>query len=1041
VPEPDFHHMFVQHWNGGTGMPADRRRVLGRWTRKDFVDALAKLKCSVSDGTVDRWLLGTNQTNRRDTVTAILAVFFPTPLDSGPEHPDRQRMMDAWERTQRSGGSGPPKPSLTPNTAGAPPAAQIGTEDTPTSRVNTADLTQAADMMRAPALYARPPYLGSHDFVGRADQLAELSEWAQPGDRRPVLIFEAIGGTGKSILAWKWLSQDAPGARNDWAGRFWYSFYERGAQTRDFLLRALSYMAGQNVPHWEQMTVSELTDLLLEKLHQRPWLLVLDGIERLLVDYNRFDAEYRPDEIAGTEDRLSERQPLAMVRDEDADLFRQLLSAGPSKILITSRLLPRCMVNAAHRPLPGLVHQRLPGLRPEDAEALMRICGVFGESQAIQDYLKDNCDCHPLVIGVLAGLVNRFLPDRGNFDRWRIAGEGGLAVDMSRLDLIGRRNHILTHAIAALPEERRNFLGQLAMILNEFDYKVLMALGRTDQHNSDSELAAAVTDLEEHGFLLFDRQSGLYDVHPVVRSVVIGNLHPRAKEKAGERVIDYFSSAAVAPLAEAQTLDDLLPAIHLVQTNLTMNRLEHAWWAFYPALFDALWLNVERHDRSLALLRPFFADGWRGLHPGLPKKILSEIFNCADVSLASIGFLNEALGCGMAHLVLQKELGQSIGCAIHNIGASLCDLGRIGLAQAVIESAVRLAEVECSDVDLFTSHLRLMHIAGLRGDREAADRHWSILDPLGRDWEISRYRHGRAEYLRLLCSYHFGALDLDAVKAAEDIAARYRTSRRVLRDLTRLRGEWHLEQKEYSLAIAALEKAVAMARQSGMRDAQAEAALALARQMAGTLLDGLSVAEHLAAETECAELELALLWEALGQTERALHHAVKECAKASVDGESWIIRHRFDAANRIIERAGRPAYKSVRQDPLRSWPFPLPAYATPGALLKDIQQRTDRLREENADRIQRYAAMSIEDRRVAGKGNQIHKLKAKDSTGRWAYYFVLVANDVEGEFMKVISGVATIDLEEYGRVIASCYGEEPTQEIKDFLYEKYLLRV
>jgi hypothetical protein len=30
-----------------------------------------------------------------------------------------------------------------------------------------------------------------------------------------------------------------------------------------------------------------------------------------------------------------------------------------------------------------------------------------------------------------------------------------------------------------------------------------------------------------------------------------------------------------------------------------------------------------------------------------------------------------------------------------------------------------------------------------------------------------------------------------------------------------------------------------------------------------------------------------------------------------------------------------------------------------------------------------------------------------------------------------------IDLETYGKVIASCYGEEPTQEVKDFLKEKY----
>jgi hypothetical protein len=70
-------------------------------------------------------------------------------------------------------------------------------------------------------------------------------------------------------------------------------------------------------------------------------------------------------------------------------------------------------------------------------------------------------------------------------------------------------------------------------------------------------------------------------------------------------------------------------------------------------------------------------------------------------------------------------------------------------------------------------------------------------------------------------------------------------------------------------------------------------------------------------------------------------------------------------------------------------------------------------------------------------GSHIHKLKAKDSTGRWAYYFVMVEPAVTADFMISIDGTGTIDLEDYGKVIASCYGEEPTPEIKDYLMERY----
>jgi hypothetical protein len=80
---------------------------------------------------------------------------------------------------------------------------------------------------------------------------------------------------------------------------------------------------------------------------------------------------------------------------------------------------------------------------------------------------------------------------------------------------------------------------------------------------------------------------------------------------------------------------------------------------------------------------------------------------------------------------------------------------------------------------------------------------------------------------------------------------------------------------------------------------------------------------------------------------------------------------------------------------------------------------------------------SAVDALIASKGHLIHKLKAKDTTGRWAYYFVLVERHRERAFLKSMEGDGIIDLEDYGKVIASCYGEEPTQEIKDFLRDKY----
>ena len=110
----------------------------------------------------------------------------------------------------------------------------------PSGRTDSTD-----DIPRPPALYAEPRYIGSHAFVGRAAELATLSGWAAAAEPNPILLFEAIGGAGKSMLTWEWTVSHASAARADWAGTFWYSFYEKGAVMADFCRRALAYMTGR----------------------------------------------------------------------------------------------------------------------------------------------------------------------------------------------------------------------------------------------------------------------------------------------------------------------------------------------------------------------------------------------------------------------------------------------------------------------------------------------------------------------------------------------------------------------------------------------------------------------------------------------------------------------------------------------------------------------------------------------------------------------------------------------------------------------------
>ena len=337
--------------------------------------------------------------------------------------------------------------------------------------------TKADPIPAPPAFYAEPPYIGSHKFIGRQAQLDVLSDWAAPADSHPVLLFDAIGGSGKSILTWEWTTKYSGQIRGDWAGRFWYSFYERGAIMADFCRRALAYITREPLYDLKKLKTPELSDRLLHHLQDRPWLLVLDGLERVLVAYHRFDAAEVPDEEANRPtDHIAHRDPCASIRPEDDDLLRALAAATPSKLLVTSRLVPRVLLNPASQPIPGVLRVSLPGLRPADAESLLRSCGIAGDSQAIQNYLTSHCDCHPLVTGVLAGLINDYLPDKGNFDVWADDPAGGGQLNLATLDLIHKRNDILKAALGALPEKSRQLLSTLALLSEAVDYPTLSAL-------------------------------------------------------------------------------------------------------------------------------------------------------------------------------------------------------------------------------------------------------------------------------------------------------------------------------------------------------------------------------------------------------------------------------------------------------------------------------------------------------------------------------------------------------------------------------------
>jgi len=330
----------------------------------------------------------------------------------------------------------------------------------------------------------------------------------------------------------------------------------------DFTSRAPAYTTAKPQREFRGRKTAALAPTLIEALQRRPFLLVLDGLERVLVAYHRLDAaQARDDQVESDVDHR------ACIKPEDSDLRCRLVTAAPTKILVTSRLMPTALAGKSVRPLPAVRPHLLAGLHADDALALMRGQGVRGDGHVIQQYLRENLGNHPLLVGVVAGLVNDYVPDPGNFKRWADDPQGGASLELSKLDMSQRRTHILAGALAGLPKGSRQLLSRIAALADAVAFDTVVALNpflpappkATSRRRLSAEemnahrqseayrgalprLVSALQDLQRRGLLQWDRQENSYDLHPVVRGYSFDSLEDEERTDICNRVVDYFQS-------------------------------------------------------------------------------------------------------------------------------------------------------------------------------------------------------------------------------------------------------------------------------------------------------------------------------------------------------------------------------------------------------------------------------------------------------------------------------------------------------------------
>ncbi|WP_164205521.1 FHIPEP family type III secretion protein [[Micrococcus luteus] ATCC 49442] len=440
-------------------------------------------------------------------------------------------------------------------------------------------------------------------FVGRGDYLARLDRWIEDREAAPVMCLTALGGAGKSALAWHWVDSVLTRLRQaGFRGALWCSFYEGTFQFEAFLRRALTFCGRMSPDRVDALDRSEVEKHLLDALANDRYLVIIDGFERLMAGYAQTAERAVDDEgTRGTPDREGATTADRRMTDQrDGAFLTRLAAPLASRLLITTRMMPAELEAGDNRqPRPHVVHVDLPGLGPDDAIGLwVDLAGEpsVEEEEEILDVLTA-CGFHPLAISILA----RSVAAAGSWSSW-LRAEGHHDFDPSGPPARARATVIGT-CVSDLSTEAEELLSYLAvsgkpMSVDEITHALRQQsiLQGEERWTEDGRVQRELQDLLNRGFVGRAVVDGIteYDEHPVVRGLMWARLTDTRRTPDRARFLDQAMSelTAVPDPQLASGSVNLDKAASIFQVLVSTGQIDRAWEMFSYKLWTALYTRA-----------------------------------------------------------------------------------------------------------------------------------------------------------------------------------------------------------------------------------------------------------------------------------------------------------------------------------------------------------------------------------------------------------------------------------------------------------------
>jgi tetratricopeptide (TPR) repeat protein len=437
-----------------------------------------------------------------------------------------------------------------------------------------------------PTPYFAHPYPLQENFTGREVERKELTEWFSKSDK-PMFAYVAMGGMGKSALTWYWLHEDIIKKGLAPEGIIWWSFYDKEARFETFLMKAIQYASEGKIDAKEIPSTRDRMDALYKFLYEKRFLLILDGVERVLRAYAGLGSPYQGDEV-----KKDEQKDYLKCIEPNVGTFLQWLAGQDikTKTLLTSRLCPKEMDDIA-----GCFHKDLKELPKEDAVEFYQCQGVKGTRAEIENACEQY-GYHPLSLRLLSGMIVKDPKHQGDIVPWSKYNP------LPELKGEKKEHLILELAYNSLDPQKQVLISKLSAFRNPMEYDSIVIF---NEFKTEKEFDDALIELVDRELLLRDTESNKYDLHPIVKKY----FYDRLKDKTGvhSRLRDYFAS--VPKPEKIESLDDLAPVIELYHHTANSEKYEEAFDLLYEKLLPyPLYFQLCEYQLAIDLLLALFPD-------------------------------------------------------------------------------------------------------------------------------------------------------------------------------------------------------------------------------------------------------------------------------------------------------------------------------------------------------------------------------------------------------------------------------------------------